>query len=89
MPDPELEDLVSYVARSTALGPAEARRLIDDVLSFLDEGPDDFVRRRHRLLQKAGYSNQEIFARLRDELGGRRFKAPELSERQIRRIIYG
>ena len=87
--DPELEDLVAYIARSNALGASEASRLVGDVLSFLDETPEDFVRRRHRAFQRAGYPNSEIFARVAAEVAARRFRAPAYSERQIRRIIYG
>jgi hypothetical protein len=90
MLDPgDLEDLVAYVARSSSLDPSQARRLIDDVLSYLAESPKDFVRRRHRALQRAGYANDEIFARIDAELGRRRFPAPSFSARQLRRIIYG
>ena len=89
MVDPELEDLVAYIAETNALGPSEAKRLVGDVLSFLDESPENFLRRRHRAFQRAGYANSEIFARVAAEVAVRRFRAPTYSERQIRRIIYG
>jgi capsid portal protein len=85
----ELNDLVEYLARSTRLSPSELRKLIDEVLSFLDELPEDFVRRRHWSLQTRGLSNSEIFKRVASELRTRRFRAPNYTERQIRRIIYG
>jgi hypothetical protein len=85
----EFEDLVIYLARTTRLSPAEAFRLVGEVLSFLDERPEEFVCRRHRALQGGGLSNSEIFARLTAELEGWRFRAPAYSERQIRRMIYG
>jgi hypothetical protein len=87
--DPELNDLTEYLVRSSRLSASEARRLIDEVLHFLDELPEDFVRRRHWLLQSQGMSNSEIFVQLANELRARRFRAPDYSERQIRRIIYG
>jgi hypothetical protein len=59
------------------------------MLSFLHEQPEEFVCRRHRELQAEGVTNTEIFARLRAELARWRFRAPEYSERQIRRLIYG
>ena len=88
-PDTEMEDLVDYLVRSTRLTQNEVRRLLGEVLNFLDELPDDFVRRRHLELQARGLGNSEIFSRLSAELGARRFRAPTYSERQIRRIIYG
>ena len=87
--DTELNDLVEYLAKSSRLSASEAQRLIGEVLHFLDELPEDFVRRRHWLLQSQGMSNSEIFAQLANELRARRFRAPEYTERQIRRIIYG
>jgi hypothetical protein len=40
-------------------------------------------------MQAEGLSNPEIFAQLQAELAQWRFRPPELTERQIRRIIYG
>ena len=85
----DLDDLVAYVARSGGLGPSQARRIVDDVLSYLGESPEDFVRRRHAALLKLGRRNDEIYRRIAEELVGRRFPAPSYSLRQIRRIIYG
>jgi hypothetical protein len=85
----ELADLVDYLVRTTRLSRAEAVRLIDEVLTFLDERPEEFVRRRHRALQSEGLSNHDIFVRLAAELDRWRFRAPPYSERQLRRMIYG
>jgi hypothetical protein len=85
----DLPELIAYLARSTRLTPGEARRVVDEVLAFLDETPDAFIRRRHLELQAAGLDNRAIFARLGEELALRRFRAPPLSARQIRRIVYG
>src|SRR5215831_17328428 len=85
----ELADLVDYLARTTRLSRAEAVRLIDEVLAFLDERPEEFVCRRHRVLQSEGLSNRDIFVRLAAELDRWRFRAPAYSERQLRRMIYG
>ena len=85
----ELEDLLAYLVRTTRLSRAEAIRLVDEVLSFLDERPEEFVCRRHRALQGEGLPNSEIFARLSAELARWRFRAPRYSERQLRRIVYG
>jgi hypothetical protein len=85
----ELEDLVAYLVRTTRLSRAEAGRLVGEVLSFLDERPEEFVCRRHRALQGEGLSNSEIFARLAVEVRQWRFRAPAYSERQLRRIVYG
>jgi len=85
----DLDDLMAHVARSSGLSPSQARRIVDDVLTYLAESPEDFVRRRHAALSRLGRRNDEIYARIADEVAGRRFPAPLYSLRQIRRIIYG
>jgi len=90
MPDQtELDELIAYLVRTTRLAPAEAVRVVHEVLSFMDETPEAFIRRRHLALQSAGRSNTEIFSQITTELAQRRFRASEYSERQIRRVIYG
>lgn len=81
--------LVRHVEESSGLTTAEASRLVEDVLSFHDEPIEDWVRRRHAELKTYGARNAEIFARLRQELRGHVVAAPDLSERQLRRMIYG
>ena len=85
----EFQELVAYLVRTSRLSPQEATRVVGEVLAFLDETPEAFVRRRHRALQAEGLSNAAIFTQLMDELGRWRFRASQYSERQIRRIIYG
>ncbi len=82
-------DLVSRIASSTGLRPAEAARVIDDVVAYYSESTEEYVRRRHDELQTYGMKNPKIFARISSELGERVVAAPGLSERQLRRIVYG
>jgi hypothetical protein len=81
--------LVDHVVATTGLTPAEAARVIDDVVAFHAESVEEFVRRRHAQLKTHGAKNDEIFARIAEEVAGRVVAAPHLSERQLRRIIYG
>jgi hypothetical protein len=85
-PDPAI---VAHVAASAGLSAAEAARVVEDVVAFHGEPVEDYVRRRHAEMKTYGAKNPEIFARLADELGGRVVAAPALSERQLRRIVYG
>lgn len=71
------------------LSRAQAGRAVDEVLDSLGLEVDEFIARRHAELQAQGESNAEIFERIAEELRALRFKAPELSARQIRRRIYG
>jgi hypothetical protein len=85
----DMGELVDYLARSSRLTPQEAARLVNEVLAFMSETPEDFIRRRHLALQSQGLANRAIYLQLTLELTQRRFRAPEFSERQIRRVIYG
>ncbi len=66
-----------------------AARLIEEVLAYYDESAERFIVRRHGELQAQGLRNPEIFEGIQRELAQRRFPAPSLSARQLRRIIYG
>lgn len=85
----ELDELIGRLTRISRLSPQEATHLVDEVLAFLDEPLEEFVRRRHRELQREGSSNPKIFAQVAAEAGQRRFRVRGLSERQVRRMIYG
>ena len=82
-------DLIERVASSAGLTPAEAARVVEDVLAWYREPVDDYVRRRHTHHRLLGRRNPEIFALIADELADRLVAAPTKSERQLRRIIYG
>lgn len=86
LPDP---DLVERIVASTGLSAAEASRVVEDVIAFHAEPLEEYVRRRHAHLKTYGARNAEIFARIATELGDRVVAAPELTERQLRRIVYG
>ena len=85
----DLDGLLAHLQRTTAIGPGEARRVVEDVLAWCSEGTEAFVRRRHRELRTEGTANPEAFAVIARELASRRVAAPDLSIRQIRRVIYG
>jgi len=86
---PADQRLVDHLVATTELTAGEATRVIDDVVAFLAEPVEDYVRRRHAELKTFGARNPEIFARLAEELAHRVVAAPPLSERQLRRIVYG
>jgi hypothetical protein len=86
VPEPEL---VSRVAQSTGLTQREAARVVADVVAYYAESTEAFIRRRHAGLQARGLRNPEIFAQIHAELARRVVAPPALSERQIRRIVYG
>lgn len=82
-------ELLVEVCRSTGLPPNIAARVLDDVLAYFHETAPEYVRRRHRELQRRGHGNDRIFEQLSAELPALRFAAEPLSQRQLRRIVYG
>jgi len=89
MPDPFPQDLARYLAASTGLPQSTAIRVIADVTTYFSETIEEFVRRRHAELQRTQRKNDEIWPVIAVELGQRRFTAPGLSHRQLRRLVYG
>lgn len=83
------EDLIAHLTRTSQLDPGEAARVVADVVAYFSEPVEEFVRRRHGELKSRGLTNDEIFPRIAAELPVRRVAAPELSLRQLRRIVYG
>ena len=82
-------ELVAHLAATTGLSEPEAARVVEDVVAFLAEPVEDYVRRRHAELRTFGAKNPQIFAQIAEELAGRVVAAPDLTERQLRRIVYG
>jgi hypothetical protein len=89
MPDPYPQDLARYLAASTGLPQSTAVRVVADVTTYFGETVEEFVRRRHTELQRDQHRNDEIWPMIAAELRQRRFAAPGLSQRQLRRLVYG
>lgn len=62
---------------------------MQDVVAWYSEPVADYVRRRHHELQLRGVRNAAAFERIAAELSQRVVAPPELSARQLRRIVYG
>jgi hypothetical protein len=86
MPDAEL---VQRIAVSTGLSTEESARVVADIVAYFRESAEDYVRRRHATLQAHGLKNPQIFHRVSTELAERVVAPPVLSDRQLRRIVYG
>jgi hypothetical protein len=83
------DDLVDYLIRTCPLSPAEAARVIADVLGYFSEPADGYVRRRHRELKAKGLTNDLVFEQIATEIPQRRYAPPAFSLRQLRRMVYG
>jgi hypothetical protein len=71
------------------LDPEAAQRAVGEVLDCFDQDVDSYVAQRHAQLAEQGLPGREIYTRIQVELDGLRFRAPVMSERQIRRRVYG
>ena len=83
------QDLIRHVARSTGLDDATAMRVVADIVAYFGQTVEEYVTQRHGQLKNRNLKNDEIWPLLARELPTRRFKADELTPRQLRRIVYG
>ena len=89
MPAHDDTDLINHLSRSTALSETQVRRIVAEVLAYFNEDIESYIRRRHREMHLQGLANRTIFATIQQEISDRLFPAEILSERKIRRVIYG
>ncbi len=87
--DGALTDLIDRVSTTAGVSEGEAARIVDEVLDHLSESVERYATRRHRELHNLGMKNDRIWPALAEEIAQRRFPAPPLSHRQLRRMIYG
>jgi hypothetical protein len=83
------EDLLTHLRAVTGLDRPRAAKMLDEIRAWYSADLPTWVRRRHGELQRQGLRNREIFPRLQKEARGILVRPDPLSERQIRRIIYG
>ena len=69
--------------------PAGIARVVADVVAYFGETTEEFVRRRHRELQARDRRNDEIWPRIAAELAARVVGPGDVSQRRLRRIVYG
>ncbi|MEE9334839.1 MAG: hypothetical protein V3U65_12200 [Granulosicoccaceae bacterium] len=85
----DANDLIDHLCRHSPLTAEQAKQIVAEVNNYYRESVAVFVCRRHKELQHQGLSNNAIYNALMHEMPERRFSNEPLSERQIRRLIYG
>jgi hypothetical protein len=85
----QLSELKRHLIETYNISEGAFDRLHEEFLAFYDQTLEEFVCRRHQELQKAGMKNREIFWRIQIESTNQRFEVKRLSQRQIRRLVYG
>ncbi|MFH1145324.1 MAG: hypothetical protein V1774_12380 [Candidatus Eisenbacteria bacterium] len=83
------EDLVRHLRTVTGLEIEVLEKILNEVKSWFAEDLKTWVVRRHAELRRQGLRNREIYTRIGEEAGEMFIRPTSLSERQIRRMIYG
>ena len=83
------DPLLQHLETVTGLEPALLAKIVDEVRAWYGKDLTTWVRERHRELQKQGLRNHQIYPRILRETETVLFAAGPLTERQIRRMIYG
>ncbi len=79
----------AYLLGILDLSERELDKLVDELRDHWSETREQYVLRRHRELQRDGVPNRAIYGILRREIRDRRFAPRPMTERQVRRLIYG
>ncbi|MDA3811372.1 MAG: hypothetical protein PF518_13695 [Spirochaetaceae bacterium] len=83
------EQFKNYLLSTYPVDESLLNRLVEDLGDYFSRDVKEFIAERHHILHGEGMKNEEIYKVIQRELRERRFAGPELSERQIRRVIYG
>ena len=78
-----------YLLRVVALPEPLLDKIIGELRDHWSETAPEYIRRRHGELQRRGVPNRLVYGQIARELKSRPVRSSPLSERQIRRIIYG
>ena len=83
------EDLIQHLRAVTGIDAAVLEKILGEVKAWYGEDLRAWIVRRHHELQGQGLANREIYQQIRNEARGVLVRPAPLSERQIRRVIYG
>ncbi len=90
MDDPAVDPAFrAHLLRIVDVSERELDKLIRELKDHWAETQREHILRRHRELRRLGVPTRDIYGRIRAELGARRFAPKPMTERQIRRLIYG
>lgn len=83
------EEFENYLLSSYQMSKNDLYRFLDDLSGAFNFTVEKYIQKKHTDLHKEGKKNAEIYQIIQKEILTQRFPGPELSVRQIRRIIYG
>ncbi|MBU1699329.1 MAG: hypothetical protein KJ970_05690 [Candidatus Eisenbacteria bacterium] len=85
-----MEEDLDHLASALGWPREKIPRLLDEVRALYNQTLEEFIRSRHLKYRRTmGLHNEEIFSRIQKDLENWRFRAPDVSIRKIRRMIYG
>ncbi len=79
----------AHLAENYGLDQAKLGRLLEEIWSLTAMTSQAYAIKRHAELKARGERNEAIYLSILSELESGRFQTEELSERQVRRMIYG
>ena len=82
-------ELLQHLQAVTGQGERVLAKILEEIQSWYAKDLPTWMRDRHRELQRQGLRNREIYPRLQEESQGILVNPGPLTERQIRRMIYG
>jgi hypothetical protein len=82
-------DLLHHLQGVTGLESRVLEKILAEIDAWFDEDLTHWTRRHHRELQRQGLHNRDIYPRLREAARTALVRPGPLTERQIRRLIYG
>ena len=78
-----------HILTSYDLSPKDFDRLMEEINGYYGMTLEEYIQHRHFQLHREGMKNPEIYSLLKEEIRDIRFSVHDISERRIRRIIYG
>jgi hypothetical protein len=87
--DPLSPEFREHLLRIVDLDERTLDKLVRELRDHWSETVGSFAHRRHRELQRAGVPSRLVYGRIVEEARRRPFAAERLSERQVRRMLYG
>ncbi len=83
------DSLIRHLQDVTGLDAGLLAKILAEVRAWHSRDLQSWVRDRHQELQRQGLSNRQIFPRLCAEARETLVRPAPLSERQVRRMVYG
>ncbi len=82
-------ELLGHLQTVTGLEASILVKLLEETRAWYAKDFPTWIRDRHRELQRQGMRNADIYPLLREEAGRILVHPEPMTERQIRRVIYG